>query len=100
MPSASPGSSRPNDPACYHIWILGRLDSRWSTEFPHMEITVIKSDRGSLLTHLTGVIADQAELHGLLHQIRDNGLTLVGLIQADQAAGLIFSVLSSSGRDL
>ena len=99
MPAASSGSPRLIDPALYHFWILGRLDPRWSVVFPPMEITALRLDGGLQLTRLTGLIADQAALHGLLHQIRDNGLVLVGLIQADLTADLPFSHLSSSGRD-
>ena len=34
-------------------------------------------------TTLTGVVADQAELHGLLNKIRDLGVTLVSVAVVD-----------------
>ncbi|HMO59024.1 MAG TPA: hypothetical protein PKA05_10230 [Roseiflexaceae bacterium] len=38
-------------------------------------------------TLITGQVADQAELHGLLRQVRDLGLKLLAVNQCDPAAG-------------
>lgn len=59
----------------YKIRIKGHLDERWSEWFDHMTITYEESGE----TLLTGLVIDQAELHGLLKKIRDLGLTLVSV---------------------
>jgi hypothetical protein len=52
----------------------GRLDRKWSDWFDQMEIST-EGDQ----TILTGPVADQAALHGLLIRIRDLNLTLLSV---------------------
>ena len=59
-------------PVHYRIKLKGHLDSRWSDWFEEMAI----SSEGEE-TILTGPVADQAALHGLLIRIRDLNLTLL-----------------------
>jgi hypothetical protein len=59
----------------YQIIVKGVLDGKWSDWFDGMEITPQPSGE----TILTGPIADQAALHGLLQKIRDMGLPLVSV---------------------
>lgn len=59
----------------YRIRIEGRLDPRWVTRFAGM--TLAPEDDGT--TVITGPVADQAALHGLLRTLRDLGLPLVSL---------------------
>ncbi len=61
-------------PALYQIKVKGRLGSQWSDWF---EGTSITSEEG--VTTLTGEIADQTALHGLLLRIRDLGLPLISV---------------------
>jgi len=56
----------------YRIKLKGRLDPEWSNWFEQM---VISTEGGN--TILTGPVADQAALHGLLIRIRDLNLTLL-----------------------
>ena len=63
-----------NGPASYQIKVKGRLDSQWSDWFEGMTIT---SDGGQ--TTISGQVADQAALHGLLMRIRDLGLQLISV---------------------
>jgi hypothetical protein len=58
----------------YRIKVKGRLDLRWSDWFEQM---VISTEGGE--TILTGPVADQAALHGLLIRIRDLNLTLLSV---------------------
>lgn len=58
----------------YRIKVKGHLGSRWSGWFEDMTIS---SSSGE--TILTGPVADQAALHGLLIRIRDLNLTLLSL---------------------
>lgn len=74
---------RLDEPAVYRIFVQGRLDPKWFSEYPDMEITRVKLTSGMTLTYLTGLLADQASLHGLLNQIRDFGWVLVGLSLVD-----------------
>ncbi len=59
----------------YEIKIKGHLDPRWSVWFAGLQLTHLKGD----LTLLSGPLADQAALHGLLEHIRDFNLTLVSV---------------------
>jgi hypothetical protein len=58
------------------------LDDHWSDWFG--DLTLTHEDDGT--TSLTGVIADQAELHGLLTKIRDLGVTLISVEVIDPPA--------------
>jgi hypothetical protein len=59
----------------YRITIKGHLDSEWSDWFDGLNITLV----GSGETILTGPLADQTALHGVLIKIRDLGLPLLSL---------------------
>ena len=60
--------------AHYRIRLKGCLDDTWSDWFAKMAI----SSKGAETT-LTGPVADQAALHGLLIRIRDLNLTLLSV---------------------
>jgi hypothetical protein len=68
-----------DQPLEYQIKVQGRLEERWSHWFDDLEITVERDSPGRTLTVLTGVITDQAALHGLLNRIRDLNLLLVSV---------------------
>ena len=57
----------------YRIRVQGSLDRDWSDWFDGFAIT--SQNPGETL--LTGPVADQAALHGLLAKIRDLGLPLL-----------------------
>jgi hypothetical protein len=63
----------------YEITVEGILDSRWSAWFDGLQLTSDASGR----TTITGLVADQAALHGLLARIRDLGLTLLAVRRAE-----------------
>lgn len=58
-------------PARYQIHPQGRLNESWSSWLGNTAIGVRCSDDGPAITTLTGTIADQSALHGLLASIRD-----------------------------
>lgn len=62
--------------AVYQLRITGHLDQHWSSWFGDLILT--HRDDGT--TTLTGVVSDQAELHGLLAKVRDLGSTLVSVV--------------------
>ena len=61
-------------PTNYRIRLKGHLDRKWSDWFGQMVISTERAD-----TILTGSVADQAALHGLLIRIRDLNLTLLSV---------------------
>jgi hypothetical protein len=71
--------STPHAPAGYRLRVTGHLDQHWSPWFG--DLALIHEDDGT--TTLTGVVTDQAELHGLLTKIRDLGVTLISVAIVD-----------------
>ena len=63
----------------YQIVVKGHLDSEWSDWFDGLTITL--EDNGE--TILSGPLADQTALHGVLMKIRDLGLPLLSLTRKD-----------------
>jgi hypothetical protein len=57
----------------YLIRVQGTLDAKWSDWFDGMSIAPIAETQ----TELTGPIADQASLYGMLTKILDLGLPLL-----------------------
>jgi hypothetical protein len=68
-----------HEPGLYEIRLKGHLDARWADRFEGMSFTH-ESDGTTILS---GLVADQADLHGLLRKVRDLGLPLVSVIQVD-----------------
>jgi hypothetical protein len=66
-------------PGLYEIRVRGRLESRWAAWFDGMSLT--HETDGT--TTISGPVADQAALHGLLHTLRDTGLPLVSVTQVE-----------------
>lgn len=62
-------------PEYYEIKIKGHLDLRWSDWFAGLELAHQDDDE----TLLSGMLPDQAALHGLLERIRDLNLKLVSV---------------------
>ena len=59
----------------YDIRIRGHLEARWTAWFDGLSVT---PDAGGT-TVISGPVADQAALHGLLNKVRDLGLPLVSV---------------------
>jgi len=62
-------------PEYYEIKIRGHLDQRWSEWFAGLKLTHLERD----VTLLSGLLPDQAALHGLLERVRDLNLTLISV---------------------
>ena len=62
-------------PEYYEIKIKGHLDPHWSDRFAGLHLTHLEGD-GTLLS---GLLPDQAALHGLLELVRDLNLTLISV---------------------
>jgi hypothetical protein len=65
-----------NEHTQYQIRIKGHLKAPWQDWFDGLTITNTASGD----TILSGVIADQAALYGVLKKIRNLGLTLISVI--------------------
>jgi hypothetical protein len=72
---------RTSDDQTYQLRVAGHLDERWSAWFG--ELTIARDDDGTCT--LTGPVADQAQLHGILARLRDIGATLLSLRALDSA---------------
>jgi hypothetical protein len=62
-----------DEQSIYQIRVKGSLDQKWSDWFDGFTMT----PQADGTTLLTGPVADQAALHGLLAKIRDMGLPLL-----------------------
>lgn len=63
----------------YQIKVKGHLADHWSDWLGGL--TISQDAQGHTL--LTGIVPDQAALHGILAQIRDLGLTLIAITSQD-----------------
>ena len=80
--SSIPGHNpEPEPPLIYQVRIKGHLDRQWQDWFGDLTITLAAHGE----TLLTGPIADQAALHGLLKKVRDLGMPLVSVVPLDPA---------------
>ena len=70
----------PGQPMLYQIRVKGHLGSQWTDWFGGLTVTL--EDNGETL--LTGPVADQAALHGLIKKVRDLGMPLVSVFRIAQ----------------
>lgn len=63
----------------YQITVEGQLSTRWAQAFDGMTLTTAGGR-----TVISGPVADQAALHGLLRAVRDLGLELVSVTRLDR----------------
>jgi hypothetical protein len=72
-------------PGIYEIRVKGYLNDRWASYFDGLTITL--EDDGYTL--LTGPVADQPALYGLLKRVRNLGLPLISVncINPDATVG-------------
>ena len=66
-------------PAAYRIRVVGRVQNGWSDFMSNLEETC-EQENGATVTTITGIVTDQAALHGLLERIRDLNLTLLSVV--------------------
>jgi hypothetical protein len=75
MPNRPDPHHDPGQPTIYEIRIDGHLDRQWSDWFEGLAVTLAEDGT----TRLSGPVADQAALHGLLKKVRDLGATLISV---------------------
>ena len=71
-------ASTSGGPAHYEIRVEGVLDSRWAAWFGGLHI-----ERDDTQTVISGSLADQPALHGLLTKIGNLGLCLISVRRLD-----------------
>lgn len=62
-------------PDYVEIRLKGHLDQRWTDWFSGLQLTHLEGNE----TLLSGLLPDQAALHGLFEKIRDLNLTLISV---------------------
>jgi hypothetical protein len=72
----------PDAPLIYQIRLEGQLGHQWMVWFDGLAIALTEDGH----TLLTGPVADQAALHGLIKKVRDLGLPLISVIQVPSQA--------------
>jgi hypothetical protein len=83
MSETDAASADPYEPGHYEIRIAGHLDEDWIDWFGGLTLTL--EDSGNTL--LSGPVADQAALHGLLRKVRDLGRPLLAVSRVEPAHG-------------
>jgi hypothetical protein len=71
----------PDRPITYQIRLAGHLGQQWANWFGGLAITL--EEGGDTL--LTGMVADQPALYGLLKKARDLGLPLLSVNRVEAA---------------
>ncbi len=78
----------------YQIRAKGSLDESWSDSASGMDIAT-EQNGGETITILTGALADQAALSGVLNLLYDLGLTLLSVESLDDPTPVEGAVDSS-----
>ena len=76
-PDTARDASPAGHPPRYEIRVKGRLGPRWTSWFDGLSLT--GQDDGT--TVISGPLADQAALHGVLQKLRDVGIPLLSLTE-------------------
>jgi hypothetical protein len=65
----------------YEIRLTGHLEPRWASWFDGLTV----GRDGDGITVISGLVADQAALHGLLQRVRDLGMPLISVNRVERA---------------
>ena len=63
----------------YEIKVQGELDGAWAGTLEGMTLTVEGQETNHPITTLTGPVADQSALRGMLNRLWDLNLTLISV---------------------
>jgi len=70
----------------YRIRVQGMVDQSWSDWFENMAIAPERESDDASITTLTGAVADQAALRGILLKIWDLNLTVISVARVETDA--------------
>ena len=63
----------------YQVKVIGVLDDTWSEWFNGLDVRVERATEGLSITTLTGPVADQASLRGIVSKLWDLNLTIISV---------------------
>jgi hypothetical protein len=63
----------------YQIQLRGHLDARWEAMFAGFSINHQVTPAGQPITVITGQVADQSALYGLISRLRNLGVELISI---------------------
>ena len=89
MSHSTAPTTDPGQPAIYQIRLKGHLGSQWTDWFDGL--TIALEEDGD--TVLTGPVADQAALHGLLKKVRDLGIPLISVVPTESGPSAALGTL-------
>lgn len=72
-----------SEPCIYQIKVKGQLIPEWTEWFDGMTLSSPMDDDGTPITTLTGPVADQAALRGVLTRVWDLNLRVISVIAVD-----------------
>jgi hypothetical protein len=70
-----------DEPAFYRIQVHGLVDERMRDWFEDMQVTTESREEGKVISCLSGMVADQAALHGILDRIYTFGYMILSVIR-------------------
>jgi hypothetical protein len=88
--------TNPSEPMVYQIRIKGHLGREWTDWFEGLTIT-LEEDGNTLLT---GLVVDQAALHGLLKRVRDLGMPLVSVSPLEHSPSTTLGIGQADASDV
>ena len=74
------------EPAMYRICIFGTLDKKWSDYYGGMTIENVTDPHADSMTILTGTLADQSALLGVLNSLYDLGSPILSVEYIEAAS--------------
>ena len=74
-------------PVRYRITLKGRLRENWLDWWNGLDISTGTDGSGAPITILTGCVADQAVLRGMLCRLWDLNVTILEVLRLDAQAG-------------
>lgn len=77
QPGSQPGKQTLDEPVVYEFRVAQDVSDRWAAWFDGLDLA--HDEQGNTL--LSGIIMDQAALHGVLTKIRDLNLTLLSVMR-------------------
>jgi len=75
--SSSDAWPKCHEPGIYRIRVVGKLGPEWAERFEGIELVTERQADGTVTTDLSGPIADQSALVGLIDQLATVGANLV-----------------------
>lgn len=74
-----------DQPSVYTITVQGALDASWMDYFDNMKFQPGQAKDGSPTTTLSGTLADQAAVQGVLQKLYNLGFPLISVVREDSA---------------